>query len=458
MSTCRLMTYRDIGAPSLLSYKRESIYEYLDTLMVTGYNNKFVNNFVREGRKVVLNFSDPHGYRVGALLQITGSSVEAFNESLFRVLTVPTPTSLTLYIKNDDYDSYPEMSTESNMQSKVAPFGWEKVFESSNQRSYRSRREDSSKVVITIKQPTFSETQLKTTNAVCYEIDFSKDIDLETGSPINSCFTARKNQYGHTCQYWVTCTNTDNLASAATWSHDTFRAPWCAVGDDKIVYFITIPFVDGVYETGYYRQFDPLQYTGGSRHNKVYAFGDYEALDPNEYLTGSSFYFRFYYYASTGSYEGSITSPDYNPFIRMESSWSWYDYYFSEFDPTGSHAGARIVSGGMVAYTSYPYSCSGYIWNAFPERVAGGLTYAPYYAYNNGPTTGENNTNCFLKGVFPFVKVGLTSLRNLGNAYDQHMHIFETNEPTKLLFTYSNHHSYWYENTVHYGNYLFELD
>ena len=224
MSTCRLMTYRDIGAPSLLSYKRESIYEYLDTLMVAGYNNKFVNNFVREGRKVILNFSDPHGYRVGALLQIKGSSVEAFNESLFRVLTVPTPTSLTLYIKTDDYDSYPEMSTESNMQSKVAPFGWEKVFESSNQRSYRSRRDDSSKVVITIKQPTFSETQLKTTNAVCYEIDFSKDIDLETGSPINSCFTARKNQYGHTCQYWVTCTNTDNLESAATWSHDTFRA------------------------------------------------------------------------------------------------------------------------------------------------------------------------------------------------------------------------------------------
>ena len=98
-----------------------------------------------------------------------------------------------------------------------------------------------------------------------------------------------------------------------------------------MVYFITMPFVDGVYETGYYRQFDPLQYTGGGRFNKVYAFGDYEALDPNEYLTGSSFYFRFHYYASTGSYENSMTSTEYNPFIRMESSWSWYDYYFSDY-------------------------------------------------------------------------------------------------------------------------------
>ena len=44
MSTCRLMTYRDIGAPSLLSYKRESIYEYLDTLILLQHQQSLLSH------------------------------------------------------------------------------------------------------------------------------------------------------------------------------------------------------------------------------------------------------------------------------------------------------------------------------------------------------------------------------------------------------------------------------
>lgn len=460
MSTCRIYTHRDTGVPSLLSYKRNSLYQFLDTLMLDGYNVKYVHNFVRDGRNVTLNYSEAHGYKIGQLLTIADSSAEEFNGGLFRVISVPTATSLTIYLKDDSYVNYPEMSTETTMTSKVAPLGWEKVFESPTQRSYRSRRQDSSKIVITVKEPTFHATKLKTTNAVAYEVDFSKDIDIVTGSPIDSCFTSRKAQYGHTCNYWVTCTNSDNIAEATSWSNDVYRAPFTIVGDDKMVYIITQPYVDGVYEQGTRRQWDPLlSWNNGSyRHNKIYAFGDYEPLDENEYLTGSSFYFKFYYYVSTSSFESYVGSSEYNPFIQLSGSTQRYEYFFSEYDPTGVCANARVVSGGCAPYEGYNYSCSGFIWSAYPERVAGGIVYYPFYAYNNAPSTGVNNVGTFLKGTFPYVRVGATSLRNLGNAYAQHARIFDTDKPTVKLFTHSNSVSLWTENDVHYGAWLFELD
>lgn len=461
MSTCRVFTHRDVGAPSLLSYKRDSLYQFLDTIMVTGYNTKYVNNFVREGRVLTLNYTEPHGYKDGQLLTIFESSVESLNGGLYRVTKVTSDTALTLYIKDDSFENLPEMVTDPAMQTKVAPLGWEKVYESPSQRSYRSRHEKSSKIVITFKKSTFEPTsqRLKTTGAVCYEVDMSKDIDIETGSPIESAFTARKSQYGHTCQYWITATNSDDLSTAATWNNDIHRAPYTIVGDEKIVYIITNPFTDGVYEQGSFRQFDPPSAWGFPyRYTKLYAFGDYEALDENEYLTGSSFYFRFYYFAAQGTYESNISDPHYNTFIHVGSTQSWYDYYFDSYDPTGAVAIARIVAGGTTAWNSYGYNCSNYLWNAYPERVAGGIVYAPYYAYNNSPTAGTNSLNCFLKGTFPFVKTGLTSLQNIGNAYEQHQRTYPLGDPVKKLFFHTNHHYYWYNNDNPYGGWLFELD
>lgn len=461
MSTCRVMCHSDVGAPSLLSYKRDGLYQFLDVIMLEGYNNKYVNNIVRNGREVTLNYAEVHGYRVGQLLTIKESSIDNFNGNLYRVITVPTNTSLTIYLKDDDFDSYPEMSTETTMQSKVAPLNWEKVYESSTQRSFRSRRDDSSKIIATFKKPTFepSSERLKTTNAICYEVDFSKDVDTETGSTVDSCFLGRKTQYGHSCQYWITATNSDDLASAGTWSNDTLRAPWTIIGDDKMVYVMTYPFTDGVYEQGYYRQFDPPSAWGQPyRYTKMYAFGDYDAIDPQEYLTGSSFYFRFYYFAAQGNQEAQLTSPQHNPFLQIGSTWSWYDYYYDNFDPTGSLAGARIAAGGTTAWDSYGYSCNYFLWNAYPERVAGGIVYTNYYAYNNSPSTAVNSPNCFLKGTFPYIRCGLTSLRNVGNAYDQHNRTYPTNEPTKLLYFFNTHYYYWYSNDNPYGGWLYELD
>ncbi|WP_284128057.1 hypothetical protein, partial [Klebsiella pneumoniae] len=83
-------------------------------------------------------YEAPHGYVVGQLLQFSGSTTTKLNIN-HRVIEVPSTNSLKIYIKDDTYATYPEASNETGLQTKVAPFGWEKVFESPTQRSYRSR-------------------------------------------------------------------------------------------------------------------------------------------------------------------------------------------------------------------------------------------------------------------------------------------------------------------------------
>lgn len=455
MSTCRRMCHTDVGAPLYYGYKRDGIYAFLDVLFVTGYNEKFVLNYSREERILTVNYEAPHGYVVGQLLQFSGSTTTKLNIN-HRVIEVPSTNSLKIYIKDDTYDTYPEASNETGLQTKVAPFGWEKVFESPTQRSYRSRLTKSSKIVFTIKRPTVSTTKFITEGAIAYEVDFSKDIDLETGSSIDSCFTSEKNQFNHTCRYWVVSTNTDDIFNSMNYDTSSETpAPWTCVGDESMVYFMHCPYEpynDWGNKNSGYRQFD--SYTGSNRYPKCYSFGDVNVVDTNEYSTGSSFFFHMYY-ARADSWEGAITSPENNPFIRP-GTWSWWDHYFSAYDPIGSYASARMQT-ISPAYDSYGYSCSAYMWNAYPQRVVGGITYFDYLAYSDGPSTGVNSVNCFYKGIFKFVKYSDTNFRNLGNIGSTHNRTYPTNEIFKFLFTSNNSPQDW-NDIQYYGLYLFELD
>jgi len=463
MSIGRLMTHLDTDAPPLYGFSRTAIYTWLETVLTVGYNLKYVNNFVREGRYITLNYAEVHGYKKGRLLEIQDSSLESLNGLLARVVDVPSATSLKIYIKDESWESYPEMSTETTMTTKVAPLGWEVVYKDLSQISFRSRREDSSKIVITVKKPTYPThaTALKTTGAICYEMDFSKDVDTETGSSIDSCLEQRVSTYGHTCQYWVLSTNTANLQDSATWSSETIRMPWTIVGDDKMFYVIMTPFIDGVYENGSYRQYTPLTYTGAYKPFRMYAFGDYEPYDTNEYLTGSSFFFTCNFYANNSNREEIPTSNsnpgEYTPFAFLNGTFNRYTYYFSEFDPIGKLTSARIVSGITVPYDSYNYSGSDYIWSAYPERVVGGVTYGSYFAYANDSGSARNSLSVFCKGVFPYVKILATNMRNFGNMKTIHHSILDTDYPTKKLFTH-NIGGYSWDYNDYTGNHLFELD
>ena len=455
MSTCRRMCHTDVGAPLYYGYKRDGIYAFLDVLFVTGYNEKFVLNYSREERILTVNYEAPHGYVVGQLLQFSGSLNTKLNIN-HRVIEVPSTNSLKIYIKDDAYASYPEASNETGLQTKVAPFGWEKVFESPTQRSYRSRLAKSSKIVFTIKQPTVSTTKFITEGAIAYEVDLSKDIDLETGSPIDSCFASEKSSIGHTTRYWVVSTNSDDLFNSMDYgTASETPAPWSCAGDESMFYFISIPFEgnnDWNNKNSYYRQWDV--YTGQSRYTKCYAFGDIDVVDENEYLTGSSFYYKFYY-AKAGDYESSITTPENNPFIR-NGSWSWWDATFSAYDPSGTPASLRMMTVTPAA-ENYYYNACGYLWNAYPQRVSGGFTYFDYLAYSDGPSPARNSVNCFYKGVFKFAKFCDTNLTNIGNPGVVHNKVHPTNIPYKFLYTVNNSSNSWTDLNLQ-GYYTFELD
>lgn len=456
MSSCRRMTHEDVGAPPLYGYKRDGLYAFLDTVFLTGYNEKFVLNYSRTDRVLTLNYAEPHGYEVGQLLAFSGSLHTPLNIN-HRVTEVPSTNALKIYIKDDAFASYPEASSETGIQTKVAPFGWEKVYESATQRSYRSRAVDSSKLVITFKKPTFHATTLVTTAAVCYEIDVSKDIDPSTGSSIDSCFTARKSTYGHSCSYFVASSNNSQLSSSATWTNETYRAPWTLVGNEKFVYFVYNSFVDGLYENGSYRQFSkPSNYNGNYRHPFMYAFGDIIPYDPKEYLTGSSFFFKFFQFYTTASYENNISSQSARPFLTA-GSFASYTYFFSNYDPAGTLCSARLLSiAPTFSSTGEGSSCGNSNYLAYPQRVIGGMTYYDWMAFENR-TNSTNDPGMFYKGVFPFSKYSDTNLGNLGVTRDLHNKILPTDLPYKLLFLATADNSSWTSGST-YGNFLFELD
>lgn len=458
MSNCRRMCHHDVGAPALYAYQRRGLFSFLDAVMLDGYNPRYATNTSRDGRFLTISFADSHGYVNGQLLEISDSSYEPLN-GLHRVIKSDVTTQVQIYLKDALYEQYPESTTETTLQTKVAPFGWEKVFESETQRSYRSRSEVSSKIVVTFKVPTYHATQLVTTNAVCYEVDLSKDIDSVTGSTIDSCFTGNIAQVNHTSFYWVTSSNSDNLAGSMNYTNTSVaKAPWTLVGDEKMIYAITCPWAGyDNNENSNDRQFDPNKYWSSYRYPSLYAFGDIECVDPVEYQTGSSFYFRFYYFRNTGSYEGSMTTWYNRSFIRP-GSWGWYDYFFSGYDPSGTYQGARTATVNSGYTDSYGTSGSRYLYNAYPQRVTGGITYFDYLAYMSGPNAGANSAGCFYKGTFPYVKYCDTNFLNIGgNSYDQRAFTLPLNNGSKVFFATTNHTGYWANNDGC-GHWCFELD
>lgn len=460
MSRCRRMQHEDTGAPALYAYQRTGLFSWLDAVMTVGYNQKYITNYSRSGRNVTFTYAAAHGYLRGQLLKITGATYTALN-GLLRVIDVPSTTQLTIYLDDNNFANYPEAATETTLQTIVAPFGWEKLYESATQRSYRSTATDSSKVVFTVRTPTrFHATQLVTTNAVCYEVDFSKNLDLTTGSSIDSCFSTNISATGHTNFYWVTSTNSDVLSSSMNYTNtSTARAPWTLVGDERFVYVITCPYTTyDNSENSNDRQFNPNSYWNGYRYWKCWAFGDINAVDTAEYNSGSSFYFNFYYFRSSSSYAGNITNiPTYNSFIRA-GSYSWYDYFFSGYDPNGSYQGAKIqttTSSGGGSYGTNSGSRSQYI--GYPQRVMGGVTYFDYLCYAYGPSVGVNTLTTFYKGTFPYVKYSDTNFSNIGSYYDLRSFTLPLNSGSKIFYSQTNHDAYW-GNWSEYGAWCFELD
>lgn len=457
MSNCRRFTHEDVGAPPLYAYRRDGLYAFLDTIFLEGYNRRYITHYARNESALKLTYADAHGYKVGQLLQVEGAEYTGFNNK-FRVVEVPTTTELILFLDTADLESAPEAGSETTIETYVAPLGWEKVFESETQRSYRSRAEKSSKVVVTFKQPTYHATQLKTTNAVCYEVDFSKDIDPLTGSTIDSCFANAKASYNHSCFYLITSTNSEALASSMNYNNaSSARAPWTIVGDERFVFFVQCSYTSyDNNENSYDRQFNPNSYWNSYRYWTPYVFGDIDCEDPNEYVTGSSFYFKMYFFRNNSTYHSSYLTTWYNKSFLRPSSWSNYDYFFDGYDPIGSYQTARLVTVGATASDGYGVSGSRNLYPAYPQRISGGVTYFDYLAYSGGPNGGVNSVGCFYKGVFPYVKYCETNLANVADYYGSRTITLPIKD-SKMFFATTNHYTNW-GSWDEAGHWCFELD
>ena len=463
MSTVRFMSHTDVGAPDYLPYDRTFLYNWLETVLTKGYNTRFVNNITRNGKTLTVNYSEPHGYVEGRLLALENSSYDALN-GLHRVIGVPTESSLQFFIKDEDFAAYPEILTDIDCTTKVAPFNWEIVYKSSEQISFKSRRTDSSKVVVTVKKPTypFHATALKTTNAVAYEMDFSKDINTENGLPIDSCLNVYKQQYNHSSMYWLCTSNSESLQDAANWNNSVYRGPWTLVGDDKFIYIITNPFVESLYENSSYRTYSVQTYNNNYNSLVLWSFGDYNPIDTTEYSTGSSFFFNFHYYANNNNRStlrsSQIDSYNYSPFIRTDSWYTKDSFFFSGYDPKGYCDPAAIMTGGYVPYASHPSGGSSYLYPSYPDRISGGFVYYDYLAYSRNIQNISNNSSVFYKGVFPHVKCLATNMINYSNiARGTHLKVFKTEEPFRQFITvFAGGNGYHGEPTG--GFFLFELD
>ena len=403
MAKVTVMSYKDTNAPQIIANNRTALYDLLDTWMTTGYNQKFVRNlYTQPDRTIVLEYSEPHGYKTGHLLKITGATDPKFNAK-FRCIKV-TADTVTLRIDQADTSTYPLTDASSAIQSVVSPADWNKVYTSATQRTYQSKNTTtSSQVFWTVRQP--DNVALRTTGAVCYSVDISPLFDTATGTPLNSYLDSQKTSTYGTNYYILSdfaayALPTTTNGRAGTW------LPWFVVATDTFVYFmlgaevysngiITDPNTDGSTVLGYrdyYRYYNSSTY---AQKHMSYFIGDIEAYNPIEYTNKTSVIFSFTKVSTTGV----CTNYRAMPARSNTTSDSGNDMYLIDaYLPQGSikkvHLGASgtnvggTFSGGTDKYFPYPML-----------NVTGLLTSLFYVSHET--TTATNNIDNCHRGLLP---------------------------------------------------------
>ena len=104
----------------------------LDACLVTGYASVNVSSIVVSSGVATVTTATGHGFAVDEAVQISGANEAAFN-STFRVLSVPSSTTLTFALVTE------LTAASGTITVKMAPLGWEKVYSGTNKAVYRSQ-------------------------------------------------------------------------------------------------------------------------------------------------------------------------------------------------------------------------------------------------------------------------------------------------------------------------------
>ena len=396
---CQIMAYHDVGAPQALLCDRQSIYTLLDTLLTQGYNTQAVSKLTLEtselGEKTLkleYGAGNIHGYRVGHLIAVSGATEAVFNGT-WRVISVPSQSELSLRIL-DQSVVFPSVATGS-LITKVTPLDWEVVYSSQTQRSYRSKMDNSSKNVFTLRYPRHKVLQTATSKVV-HEVEVSRNIKLEDGSAIDSYtshtdyanIAANDNKpfgqfYFHQYSYGV------NLTGTAV--QNTARIPWYLVGDGRIFYLIhgygnTTISLESDSQLNYNRE--DQKYT----YRYCLAFGDVNAYDESDIYSGCGTIL------SCASHENNLngwSSGTSTPTFGGSNS-NLSAFFLKSYDGTLPLQNFTMQTIGGADGANFN---SGYSAQTYPNPITGGFLYYPFFAV----TSTGNGTN-MARAEIPYLR------------------------------------------------------
>lgn len=375
---CQMMSYIDQDAPQALLCDRQSIYNLLDTLLTQGYNSKAITKVTTEtsvsgekSLKVEYTPGENHGYRVGHLITIQGANEAVFNNT-WRVISVPSQSELSLRVL-DQTVTFPATATGS-LVSKVKSLDWEIVYSTTTQRSYRSKMENSSKNVITLRYPRHKVLQ-NANSKVVHEVEVSKNIKLADGSSIDS-YTSHMDYLNvsandnkpYSPYYFHQYAHGTNITGVVT--QNTARIPWYLVGDGRIFYFI-----HGYGNTNITAEND--QYLNYSREDQRYshryclAFGDVNAYDEGDIYSGCGSIFSC-----------AVHTQDLRSWIGTDPTFGGSNssvpaFFLKTYDGVTPLQSFYMQTIGGQDGTNFN---SGYSAQTYPNPITGGFIYYPFYA------------------------------------------------------------------------------
>lgn len=137
-------------------------------MLSQGYNEQTVSSISVTGDQVTLNYGMVHGYAADRVLKITSGALAAINNGEFWIDTV-TANTVTLTI-----DDAP-ISVAGGFVTKIAPLGWQLVYEQGNVHVYKFKALDESDLFLRL----CFQNQLGRRN--CISPCIGKSFDLATG-------------------------------------------------------------------------------------------------------------------------------------------------------------------------------------------------------------------------------------------------------------------------------------
>lgn len=277
MAKCTVMSYLDQGAPQFLGKERDAIHKLMSMAFTQGYNTQYPQTLVVDTttKTIHLSFPSEHGFREAHLLSIVGTDSTAFQSTRYRVIQVPTTTTLVCLIDNYNEVQYPESDSSTTIAVKVAPLDWEVVYKTDLQLSVRSKNPASSGNILTLKSPSLPDFAYTATGnyTQASAVFVSENIDDSNGSLLND-YTANHSYNNHESFYWL-WNNYSHFAYSITYGRE-YRCPWYIVGDDKFFYLILSPYTSSNTDTSGDRNY--ARSVDNSCLRQCYMFGDPEPL------------------------------------------------------------------------------------------------------------------------------------------------------------------------------------